>query len=265
MRNSASSTKCSSWKMSRCKYNLQAPWAPAPAHHVKVQIQSASPMGTSSGSSQFCHITDPANAVLPQSKAQALNKVIRQANSCNVRPRDSTTMEVDTPGVLWTLQAGDPRLYSFGTITSVVRTQPEVGDSINFQVTITGVLRCSRTAVNMLVEAPSRSRHTISSAVAKDIDADGCTLQLVTNSNTPFSGSEIKFDAMIFHCQCTSKASKNILVRTFEMLSGRVTKRHYDETTTTIDVAVTFPQDTTRLFEINNITPIMIKQCATVL
>jgi len=231
---------------------------------VKLQFQSASPMGISSGSIQVGHITDPQNVAMPESKALALNKIIRQSNSCNIRPRDSTTLEIDTPGALWTLQAGDARLYSFGNVIAVVRTKPEVGDVLNFQVTLTGVLRASRTAVNMSEELPSRSRHTISKATVASIEGDGCTLRLTTNSNTPFSGSSIKFDALVLHCMCTFKSSKNELLNTFEIHSGRVVNRYYDDTTTAIDVSVIFPHDITSRFEINKVTPIMIKAFATV-
>lgn len=232
---------------------------------VKLQIQSASPMGTSSGSIQVCHITDPENVGLPDSKALALAKIIRQSNSMNVRPRDSTTMEVDTPGPLFTLQAGTPRLWAFGSLVAVVRTKPEVGDNINFQVTLTGMIRASRTAVNKSIESPARSRHTITRAFAKNVEPDRCTLEVTTNSNAPFSGSDIYLDATILHCESTSRKTSNKLMHTVELRKGRILSRYYDDTTTTIQLVFHFPEETTKLFQINKVVPIMIKPFATVL
>jgi len=120
---------------------------------IIVSLEATSPFGTASGSFQTAWITDPANTDLGQAdaaaKAAALNKVIRQEGSTQVRPRTSAELSAKPNGKRYCLSNSktDPRLTSFGAIVAVLRDPPSTGDTASFAVTISGKINFYRATI----------------------------------------------------------------------------------------------------------------------
>ncbi|APG77706.1 putative structural protein [Wenzhou shrimp virus 3] len=116
--------------------------------NVKLMIQSGSPLGTSSGCAQIAHIPDPENAALPAGGGEAAcKKIVRQAGSTIIRPRDSDVFTVPLHGEMYTKLSGSRRWSSFGNIVAVVRSTPEASDWAEWSMTLTGNVEFYRTAV----------------------------------------------------------------------------------------------------------------------
>lgn len=117
---------------------------------IKLSLEATSPFGTASGSFQTAWITDPANIALGQAdeaaKSAALNKVIRQEGSVQVRPRTSAELVIRPAGKRYCFQTttSDPRLTEFGALVAVLRDPPSTGDNASFAVTISGKINFYR-------------------------------------------------------------------------------------------------------------------------
>jgi len=115
---------------------------------LQLIIQTGSPLGTSSGSMQIAHFPDPENANFVMDGGQeALNKVVRQDGSAQIRPRDSATFRIRTNGTNYTLSSGSKRWDSFGAVVAVTRSVPDATDFVEFQITLVGTVNLYRTAI----------------------------------------------------------------------------------------------------------------------
>jgi len=109
-------------------------------------VQTASPLGTSSGGFQLAHIADPENANLPATAVRNADKAVRQQGSSFIRPRDSVAFPIPLQGMLYTKQNGSPRWWSFGALVGVVRAVPDATDYVEFTCTFTATFKFMRTA-----------------------------------------------------------------------------------------------------------------------
>lgn len=114
--------------------------------NANLWVQTASPLGTSSGGFQLAHIPDPENANLPAADPANATKAVRQQGSSFIRPRDSVAFPIPLQGQLYTKQAGSQRWWSFGAIVGVVRAVPDATDYVEFTCTFTATFRFMRTA-----------------------------------------------------------------------------------------------------------------------
>jgi len=118
---------------------------------LQIDIQSTSPLGTSSGGMQICYISDPANTsfntVTSTPNPVNVTKAVRQSGSVFVRPRDSCVQKFECHGSLFTKAAGDVRTYSYGEIVGVTRVSPTAGDTVQATITLTCGMHFHRTAV----------------------------------------------------------------------------------------------------------------------
>lgn len=117
---------------------------------MEIQVECASPLGSSSGGIQMAHIPDPENTNLSQDPAsylQNLDKLVRQDSSLFIRPRDSENLPLHTNGTMYTKRADSPRWSSFGAIVGVVRSTPDGADYCEYTITLMGTGIVTRTAM----------------------------------------------------------------------------------------------------------------------
>lgn len=155
---------------------------------LQVIAQTGSPLGTSSGSIQLAHFPDPENANLPEDGGQAaLDKVVRQDGSVQIRPRDSCTFKLHTPGTNYTLKAGSSRWNSFGAIGAVCRSVPDATDYTEWNLTVTGTAVLTRTAVI------SSADNVMYDALVKEASIEDNAMTLKVASIIPASSGDLHF------------------------------------------------------------------------
>lgn len=116
--------------------------------NVKLDMVCTAPLGTTSGSLQIGHTTDPENATFTSTGSGGnRSKLVRQQGSVVLRPRDTVTLDIDTPGVMYCKRAGSRRFSSWGAVTAVVRTLPAMGDTVYFAATLTADVHFHRLSV----------------------------------------------------------------------------------------------------------------------
>ncbi|APG77634.1 putative structural protein [Beihai tiger crab virus 1] len=155
---------------------------------LQVIVQTGSPFGTSSGSIQMAHIPDPENANFPAEGGQpSLDKIVRQDGSVQIRPRDSCTFKVKTPGTMYTMSSGSRRWSSFGAIVAVCRSVPDSTDFTEWNLTVTGTAKLIRTAVITISESVNYD------FLVTAVELDGSCLKLTAASAIPASSGIVHF------------------------------------------------------------------------
>lgn len=113
-----------------------------------LSLVSTAPLGTSSGSIQAGHTTDPANLTWTTGGSNInRSKIVRQQGSIVLRPRDTATIAIETPGPMYTKRVGSRRFTSWGGLSCIVRTVPALGDVIHFAATLTADVYFHRLSV----------------------------------------------------------------------------------------------------------------------
>lgn len=109
--------------------------------NLQLEAISASPMGSSSGAMQICHIPDPQNVDFDSTSTDAnITKAVAQSGSFALRPRDTITKDITPAGVKFAAAGAEPRLHSFGALAGIVRDSCSAGDVCTFLITLRGTV-----------------------------------------------------------------------------------------------------------------------------
>lgn len=108
--------------------------------NLAFDMQCTAPLGTASGAIQVAFFSDPLNATVPDSLADAKAKLGSTDGWVMIRPRDSKTLQipVDLNPTMnnWRYVRSDPnniRLSSFGTVVGITAEPPAAGDGTVYE------------------------------------------------------------------------------------------------------------------------------------